>query len=93
MKGPPSILMTEPEAARALSLSTRTLRKARRDGLLHYVLIGRAVRYTMDDLQSYVDSLRKVQPQCPPARPAPRSTAQAKPGGQIIPFTVRNASG
>lgn len=34
------ILLTESEAAEALRLCPRTLRKARKAGLLHYVLIG-----------------------------------------------------
>lgn len=44
------ILLTEKEAAQRLSLCTRTLRKARQDGELPYILIGRAVRYAVADL-------------------------------------------
>ncbi|MCB5423930.1 helix-turn-helix domain-containing protein [Altererythrobacter sp. CC-YST694] len=90
MSAPPPILLTEAEAAAALRLSPRTLRKARQAGLLHYVLIGRSVRYTMDDLESYVASLRQVQQPCPPNRPTARSSKPSKRSGVIVPFTVRN---
>lgn len=87
------ILLTEAEAAAALRLSARTLRKARADGQLRYVLIGRAVRYTMADLESFVENLRQVQPPCP--TPAPRtigtaSPARRAPGAVIVPFHQRS---
>ena len=89
------LLLTETEAARRLSLSPRTLRKARSEGKLRYVLIGRAVRYTEDDLTTFIDSLRTVQPACSPQSPmAPQPTRNTRKKGksaQIIPFTVRNA--
>lgn len=90
----PPILLTETEAAAALRLSPRTLRKARADGQLRYVLIGRAVRYTMADLESFVDTLRQVQPQC--STPAPRSISKAAAarsarGAVIVPFHRRGS--
>ncbi|WP_298290265.1 helix-turn-helix domain-containing protein [Novosphingobium sp.] len=87
------LLLTEEEAAQRLRLSPRTLRKARGQGKLHYVLIGRAVRYTEDDLTSFIDSLRTVQPACP-KKPETTRNARTKgrgAGAQIIPFTERNA--
>lgn len=54
-------LLTELQAADQLALCPRTLRKARQRGDLPYVLIGRAVRYTPDDLQAFIDRNR----QCP----------------------------
>lgn len=86
------ILLTEAEAAEALRLCRRTLRKARADGQLRYILVGRAVRYTPDDLQSWIDSLRQAAQQC--LQPSPRSTTpQRRPrsGGQIVPFHQRKA--
>lgn len=85
------LLLTEVEAAARLCISTRTLRKARQSGLLHYVLIGRAVRYTIADLESYIERLRQVQPSCPPPRPTPRASTPKNRRGQVVPFTVRNA--
>jgi hypothetical protein len=87
------MLLTEPEAAERLRICTRTLRKARQSGLLHYVLIGRAVRYTVADLESYIDRLRQVQPACPPSGPTRRISKRSSRAGEIVPFTVRNARG
>ena len=92
MKGP--ILLTEAEAAEALRLSPRTLRKARQDGLLRYVLIGRAVRYTMADLESFVETLRQVQNPC--LNHAQRKTGSASQGQRkrsavVVPFHKRKA--
>lgn len=88
------LLLTEAEAADRLRLSQRTLRKARQDGRLHYVLIGRAVRYTLSDLESYIEALRRVEAACPqPHRsPAPKAARSARRGGVIVPFTVRNTA-
>lgn len=85
------LLFTEAEAAERLRVCKRTLRKARQDGLLHFVLIGRAIRYTLGDLESYIDSLRKVKAPCPPQRPPARSTPPSSKKGVIVPFTLRNA--
>ena len=78
-------LLTEPEAAEALRVCTRTLRKARQDGKLSYVLIGRSVRYTMDDLQSFIEASRQDAQPC--EKPTRRVTA--RPRGKIVPFTAR----
>lgn len=88
MKAP--ILLTEVEAAERLNLCQRTLRKARQSGQLHYIAIGRSVRYTIDDLESFVATLRQVQPNCPKPR---TNTKSARPNGKdcvIVPFTARN---
>lgn len=87
------LLLTEMEAADHLRLSIRTLRKARQEGTLRYVLIGRAVRYTVDDLESFVDSHRKVSAPCPKPDLGPRSRARSCKAAAIIPFTARNANG
>ena len=87
----PPILLTETEAAECLRVCTRTLRKARQAGQLHYILIGRAVRYTLPDLESYIEQLRQVQPVCPPTQPTRRRSVPKQSGrGVIVPFTERN---
>ncbi len=96
------LLLTEAEAADRLRLCQRTLRKARQQGLLHYVLIGRAVRYTVADLESFIDALRQQVPApCQPPDPSPLPRAQparkghgkrARTSGVIVPFTARTAS-
>lgn len=85
-----AILLTEIEAAELMRLSTRTLRKARQDGHLHYVSVGRSVRYTVADLESYVERLRQVQPACSPIQSTHRKTAAKGQSGTIISFTERN---
>ncbi|WP_260925353.1 helix-turn-helix domain-containing protein [Novosphingobium sp. 9] len=85
------LLLTEAEAADRLRLSIRTLRKARNEGRLHYVLIGRAIRYTIADLESYIETLRQVQPPFSPNDPTRNVTSTGKRrSGEVISFTERN---
>lgn len=84
------ILLTEQEAAERLRLSSRTLRKARAMGTLPYVLIGRSVRYTVSDLESFIETLRRQSAPCPsPTVPSRRTSARKS--ARIIPFTARAA--
>lgn len=86
-----SILLTETEAAARLRLCTRTLRKERQAGRLRYVLIGRTVRYTVEDLESYVEQLRQVPPACQPAPTRRTSVPKRRDHGVVVPFTRQNA--
>ena len=79
-------LLTEPQAAEALQVCTRTLRKARQEGRLTYVLIGRSVRYTMDDLSSFIEESRQDAQPC--EKPTRRVTIRGR-NSKIIPFTAR----
>ena len=79
-------LLTEAEAAEALRLCTRTLRKARHEGKLSYVLIGRAVRYTMSDLESFIEASRQ---DAQPCLNVPRKRTNARRPGNVVPFTAR----
>lgn len=72
-----------------MRLSARTLRKARKAGDLRCILIGRSVRYTVEDLESYVEQLRQVQPACPAHSTRVRSVSNRS--GVVIPFSERNA--
>ncbi len=81
------ILFTEPEAASLLRIGKRTLRAARQDGRLRYVLIGRAIRYTMEDLESFVATLREQKPPCPSDRQPVK--ARRRRSAEIIPFVGR----
>lgn len=54
-------LLSEAAAAKWLGISPRTLRKLRHDGEVHYILIRTAIRYSLEDLESYVERHR----QCP----------------------------
>ncbi|MDK4806053.1 MAG: helix-turn-helix domain-containing protein [Novosphingobium aromaticivorans] len=83
------LLLTESEAAKRLAVSPRTLRKARQTGNLHYVAIGRSIRYTLSDLESFIAALRQVHLRCPLSRAPSR---KRRPGGKqdvIVPFTER----
>lgn len=79
-------LLTEPEAAEALRVCPKTLRKARQDGRLTYVLIGRSVRYTIDDLMGFVEASK--QDAQPVVKPTVNKRCR-KQTGKIIPFTDR----
>jgi len=82
------LLLTETEAAELLRLCPRTLRKARADGHLRYILIGRAIRYTLRDLEAFVDSNSRKEATCPPAdHSAPK--IRKRRSGEIVPFTAR----
>lgn len=77
-------MLTEQEAAEALRVCTRTLRQARKDGRLTFVLIGRCVRYTPEDLEAFVAMSRQDH------QPAPkRRAAITRPAAKIVPFTAR----
>lgn len=80
-------LLTEAQAAEALQLCTRTLRKARQEGKLSYVLIGRAVRYTMSDLDSFIEASRQDAQPCP--KPTVRRASASRRSGNILTFTQR----
>lgn len=83
------LLLTEPEAAQALSLCTRTLRKARKAGQLPYVLIGSRIRYTLADLEQFIAAAHQLDQPC--QKPAPRPKANATRHGDrvVVPFTQR----
>lgn len=81
-------LLTEDEAAQVLRLCVRTLRKARQDGRLPYVLIGRAIRYTHADLETFISQARQDNPRPVKQPPAPRRSVR-KPNGVIVPFSAR----
>lgn len=80
-------LLTEPEAAAALHVCTRTLRKAREEGRLHWVKIGRRICYTPEDLAAFVDAARQCKAQRSSALPAP---IPRRGGTTIIPFSKRD---
>lgn len=77
-------LLTESEAAEQLRVCARTLRQARKEGRLTFVLIGRCVRYTMEDLETFIASSRQ---DTMPAKRATRSTVRRN--ATIVPFTAR----
>ena len=53
---PLRLLWTSREAAQALSISERTLWSLTHDGKIPCVRIGRAVRYDLADIRSWIES-------------------------------------
>ena len=58
---PVRLLLTPPEAAKALAVSARTLWTLTKDGEIGHIKVGRLVRYSVDDLRAFIDS-RKATP-------------------------------
>ncbi|WP_365894668.1 helix-turn-helix domain-containing protein [uncultured Sphingomonas sp.] len=88
----PSTLLTETEAADRLRLCTKTLRKERKAGRLSYILIGRAVRYTLDDLESFIARARQDTTQCQSTNRVSRPTTTTTSSGKVVAFTARQGS-
>lgn len=56
----PRLLLTEPEAADLLQISSRSLFGLRKSGKLGYVPYGRTgIRYTRDQLEAWIKANRK----------------------------------
>jgi len=51
------VLLTEPEACEALSLSRTTLRRLWHERQLVPLKIGRSIRYTQTDIDAFVQNL------------------------------------
>jgi len=49
------LLVNEPEAARLLSLSPRTLFSLRQSGEMPFIQLGRAIRYRVADLYQWIE--------------------------------------
>ncbi|WP_428304413.1 helix-turn-helix domain-containing protein [Lacipirellula sp.] len=52
------LLYTEPQAAKLLNLSTKTLSRLRKAGKLQFVRIGDAIRYELDALTALIQGCR-----------------------------------
>jgi excisionase family DNA binding protein len=54
-------LLTPTQAAQALAVSTWTLARLRRDGLLAGVAVGGAWRYDPADIQAFINTNRRTK--------------------------------
>jgi len=54
------LLLTGREAAKSLSICERTLYGLTKAGELPAVRIGRAVRYSLDDIRAWIDRTKKT---------------------------------
>jgi hypothetical protein len=79
-------LLNEAQACKMLCACPRTLRGLRKSGALPFVLIGRAVRYTIPDLHAFIESRRTWHA---PA-PAPRAQQLRRPSSVVDFETARN---
>lgn len=50
------LLYTEAQAAKLLSLSTKTLARLRKVGKIHFQRIGAAIRYDIESLKAIIQS-------------------------------------
>jgi hypothetical protein len=73
-----SVLLTQGDAAAFLRLSIRTLERHRANGTgPAYVLLGRSVRYRMQDLLDWIELHRRV-----PEGPAAKANERMPFGGE-----------
>lgn len=87
-------LLTEDEAAQALRVCARTLRKERQAGRLPYILIGRRVLYAPSDLETFLERARTTDAPQPKRVGAGRGkVAPNRQSGVIVPFSKRGAGG
>lgn len=54
----PFLLLTKPQAARALGMGERKLWELTNNGVIDSIKMGRSVRYDVRDLIAYVDGLK-----------------------------------
>ena len=53
------LLLTPAQAAKALSISERTLWTLTKSRVISHVRLGRCVRYSIDDLQQWINARKK----------------------------------
>ena len=81
-------LLTEHEAAEALRVCTRTLRKARQDGQLNFVQFGRTIRYSQADLAAFIERNRV----CPSTSGKARRTGNTRSASAVFDFEEARAA-
>lgn len=64
-------VMTEPEAAKYLRLSTKTLQRRRRGGQISFIRDG-GIRYLQSDLDAYLEARRTAATKAPPPARKPK---------------------
>ena len=81
-------LLTPEQAAKRLHVSTKLLRRLRRQGDIRYIAItDRKIRYRPEDCEDYLESrVRQVQM---PHHPQSNGRRRAKGVGIVVPFTAR----
>ncbi|WP_419880303.1 helix-turn-helix domain-containing protein [Novosphingobium silvae] len=80
--------MTEVEAAKWLAICPRTLRTLRQEGKVTYVQMKSGIRYTLDDLQAFVESQRTCRST---AAKVPRTSGCRSPSPGVLDFEAVRA--
>lgn len=81
-------LVTELQAAEALQVCVRTLRKARQQGALPFVQIGRTIRYLESDLASFIERSR----QCHSTNGKARRSGNTRSRSEVFDFEALRAA-
>lgn len=80
-------LLTEPEAAEHLRVSSRTLRRLRQAGAIRYVAVtSRSVAYRPEDLQAFIEQRSQT---CDQRAPTRRIRPVRQRQGEVIGFMAR----
>ncbi|WP_176497800.1 helix-turn-helix domain-containing protein [Sphingomonas sp. HMP6] len=83
-------LLTPPEAAARIHVSTKTLRQLRREGHIRYVAItDRTIRYRPEDCDEFIASRARKAPECPSTRKKTRRISTTISSGKVVAFTGR----
>lgn len=82
-------LLKPEQAAERIHVSTKTLHRLRRGGLISYVAVtDRKILYRPEDCDQYLASRVMRDEPCEPARPNVRRPAKRRPSN-IVPFSKR----
>ncbi|MGO1304080.1 MAG: helix-turn-helix domain-containing protein [Sphingomonas parapaucimobilis] len=85
-------LLTPDQAARRLSVCTKTLRRIRQDGHIRYVAItDRKIRYRPEDCDDYVASRARKAPECQSTSVKVRRISTSTLSSKVVDFTARQA--
>ena len=57
------LLLTEPQAAKSLGVSAKTMSRLRANGEIEAIQIGRSVRYRPEALRALVERLTRLSPE------------------------------
>lgn len=84
-------MLTEQQAADALHVCTRTLRRLRQEGAIRFVAVTpRTIRYRIEDIEAFIENHSKVH-HIPAPRTATRINRKRKGEPVIVSFTERRA--
>lgn len=76
-------VMTEPEAAKFLRCSVKTLKRRRADGHISFVRDGK-ILYLRSDLNAYLEARRTGASKSPPPAPAPKYRRTKAPEYDVV---------